>query len=51
MTFEVMGLQIQAAQGASNADQIATEQTKLNTNIALDEAAAGQASTAVSFDG
>ena len=51
VTFEVMGLQIQQAQGKDVADQIATEQKKLDNNISLDKAAAGQASTAVDFSG
>lgn len=44
---EVQGLQIQAAQGKDTAADIATETTKLNNNIALDKAAAGQASKGV----
>ena len=51
LTLEVTGLQIQQAQGQDVSSQITTEQGKLNTNIALDVAAAGQASQAVSFDG
>lgn len=51
VTAEVLVLQIQAAQGADKADKIAEEQKKLTKNISLDVAAAGQASTAVSFDG
>lgn len=51
LTLEVTGLQIEQAQGKDVADQITTEQTKLNTNIALDQKAAGQASQTVSFDG
>jgi hypothetical protein len=31
-------------------EKLATEQTKLNNNIALDEAAAGEESTFLSFD-
>jgi len=51
LTGEVLGLQIEQAQGKDTASQIATEQTKLTNNINLDKKAAGQASTAVSFDG
>lgn len=42
-----MTLQIQAAQGDGDQDKIDEETTKLNTNIALDKAAAGQTSTGV----
>jgi hypothetical protein len=48
-TAEVLGIQVEAAQGGSDSD-LAAEQTKLANNIKLDTAAAGQASTAVSFD-
>ena len=51
VTFEVMGLQIQQAQGKDTSSDIATEQTKLTNNIGLDTKAAGQASTAVDFSG
>ncbi|KKY19991.1 putative small secreted protein [Phaeomoniella chlamydospora] len=51
LTLEVAGLEIEQAQGEDNQDKIDEEQTKLDTNIELDEAAAGQASQAVSFDG
>lgn len=51
VTGEVLALQIQQAQGADNADKITEEQTKLTNNINLDIKAAGQPSTAVSFDG
>jgi hypothetical protein len=51
VTGEVLVLQIQAAQGADNAAKITEEQTKLTNNINLDIKAAGQPSTAVSFDG
>jgi len=49
LQLEVLGLQIQAAQGDSDAtqDKIDEETTKLNTNIALDKAAAGQDSVGV----
>lgn len=50
--LEVLGLQIQQAQtGEDNSAKIAEEQTKLNTNVALDTAAAGQASQSVDFQG
>ncbi|WWC64018.1 uncharacterized protein I303_106624 [Kwoniella dejecticola CBS 10117] len=39
-------LRIQAAQGEDTADKLAEEQTKLDKNIATDEASAGEASTA-----
>ena len=45
----MLGIQIEAAQGDSDSD-LAAEQTKLANNIKLDNTAAGQASTAVSFD-
>ena len=51
MTGEILALQIQAAQGASNADKIAQEQKKLDNNIKLDTAEAGQASTDIAFSG
>jgi hypothetical protein len=49
LTAEVLGIQIDAAQGGDDSD-LAAEQAKLTNNIKLDTAAAGQASTAVSFD-
>jgi hypothetical protein len=49
LTAEVLGIQVEAAQGGSSSD-LAAEQTKLAKNIQLDTAAAGQASTAVSFN-
>jgi hypothetical protein len=49
LTVEVLCIQVDAAQGGSSSD-LAAEQTKLANNIKLDTAAAGQASTAVSFD-
>ncbi|PMD20242.1 hypothetical protein NA56DRAFT_574151 [Hyaloscypha hepaticicola] len=48
LTAEVLGIQIDAAQGGSSSD-LAAEQAKLANNIKLDTAAAGQASTAVDF--
>ena len=51
LTLEVTGLQIQQAQGQDVASQTTAETTKLNTNLTLDQAAAGQASQAVGLDG
>jgi len=51
LTAEVLADKIKAAQGDSSATaDAAAEQVKLTNNIKLDTAAAGQASTAVSFD-
>lgn len=49
LTAEVLGIQIDAAQGGDSTD-LAAEQTKLANNIKLDTAAAGQPQTAVSFN-
>ncbi|KAK6205877.1 hypothetical protein LQW54_008172 [Pestalotiopsis sp. IQ-011] len=49
--LETTALQIEQAQGDDNQSQIDAEQTKLDTNVALDEKAAGEASTAVNFTG
>ncbi|KAH6719833.1 hypothetical protein DL95DRAFT_380477 [Leptodontidium sp. 2 PMI_412] len=49
LTAEVLGIQVEAAQGGDDSD-LAAEQKKLANNIALDTAAAGQDSTPVSFD-
>ncbi|TVY93307.1 hypothetical protein LAWI1_G001043 [Lachnellula willkommii] len=49
LTAEVLGIQIDAAQGGDGSD-LAAEQAKLTNNIKLDTAANGQASTAVPFD-
>ncbi|KAH8602435.1 hypothetical protein B0O99DRAFT_648188 [Bisporella sp. PMI_857] len=46
----ILKLQAQQAQGQDVEEKLATEQTKLNNNIALDEAAAGEESTFLSFD-
>jgi len=46
----VIKLEAQQAQGEDVAEQLATEQTKLDNNIATDKENAGQASTAVPFD-
>lgn len=49
---DVLRLQIQAAQGKTGLDaQIATQQKKLDTNVALDVKSAGKASTAIDFAG
>ncbi|RDW94382.1 hypothetical protein BP5796_00145 [Coleophoma crateriformis] len=50
LTAEVLGIQVKAAQGGSSSS-LAAEQAKLKNNIALDTAAAGQASTSVTFSG
>ena len=47
LTGEIMGLQIQAAQGKDTSDDIAAEQTKLDSNVKLDEGSAGDASQSV----
>jgi hypothetical protein len=49
LTTEVLGIQIDSAQGGDSSD-LAAEQAKLASNIQLDTAANGQASTSVSFD-
>ncbi|KAF8969584.1 hypothetical protein BDZ97DRAFT_1902392 [Flammula alnicola] len=49
LTASVLKLTVQAAQGQDTSADLATEQTKLKSNIALDKAAAGQASTALQF--
>jgi hypothetical protein len=52
LELEVLGLQIEQAQtGKDNSAQITAEQTKLNSNIKLDTAAAGQTSQSVDFQG
>ncbi|KAF4636964.1 hypothetical protein G7Y89_g1102 [Cudoniella acicularis] len=51
LTATVLSLQIQAAQGTDTSAKLTAEQTKLDKNIALDTAAAGQTATAVQFDG
>ncbi|KAK5468091.1 hypothetical protein LTS15_001064 [Exophiala xenobiotica] len=47
LQLEVLGLQIEAAQGNVDQAKIDEGTTKLNSNIALDEAAAGQTSVGV----
>jgi hypothetical protein len=47
LQLEVLALQIEAAQGDADQAKIDEETTKLNKNIALDEAAAGQDSVGV----
>ncbi|KAF2193299.1 hypothetical protein K469DRAFT_735232 [Zopfia rhizophila CBS 207.26] len=51
LQLEVMDLMIEQAQGEDVADKIAEEQTKLDTNVQLDQEAAGQASQSVQFNG
>ena len=46
-----MALQIKQAQGQNVSSDLSTERGKLDNNIKLDQAAAGQASQAVSFNG
>ncbi|UPL00072.1 hypothetical protein LCI18_011006 [Fusarium solani-melongenae] len=50
LTATMLKLQIQQAQGEDVADKMETENKKLQNNISQDEAAAGQASTFLSFD-
>ena len=47
LKLEVLALQIEAAQGNGDQTKIDEEQTKLNNNISLDTAAAGQVSVGV----
>ncbi|KAI1077117.1 hypothetical protein F5B20DRAFT_281965 [Whalleya microplaca] len=49
--LETMALQIEQAQGADNQAKIDAEQKKLDTNVATDKKAAGQASQSVDFTG
>ncbi|KFY63249.1 hypothetical protein V496_04098 [Pseudogymnoascus sp. VKM F-4515 (FW-2607)] len=52
LSAAVLALQIEEAQGDNSvASKLEEEQKKLANNIALDAAAAGQGSTAISFDG
>ncbi|KEY70655.1 hypothetical protein S7711_02257 [Stachybotrys chartarum IBT 7711] len=51
LTATMLKLQAQAAQGEDVAAKMETESQKLQNNIAQDEAAAGQPSTDVDFDG
>ena len=51
LQLEVLSLQIDGAQGKDTTAKVAAETKKLNNNIALDKAAAGQASTPVDFTG
>jgi hypothetical protein len=49
---DVLRIQIEAAQGKTgSASELSAQQAKLATNVALDVAAKGQASTAISFAG
>lgn len=47
LQLQVLALQIQGAQGKPDPAKLAEETTKLNKNIALDTAAAGEASVGV----
>lgn len=51
LTATVLKLQAQQAQGQNGATKLTEEQTKLDKNIALDVAEAGNPSTSVQFDG
>lgn len=51
LTATIKKLEAQQAQGEDVADKLADEQKKLDNNIAQDEAAAGNASTNLEFDG
>ncbi|KAK3898950.1 hypothetical protein C8A05DRAFT_18545 [Staphylotrichum tortipilum] len=51
LQLQVLALQIEAAQGKDTATKLAAETKKLNKNVQLDKAAAGQASTSVDFQG
>jgi hypothetical protein len=49
---DVLRIQIEVAQGnTASQSELAAQQAKLATNVALDQAAAGQTSTAISFTG
>ncbi|PMD61639.1 uncharacterized protein K444DRAFT_662662 [Hyaloscypha bicolor E] len=49
---DVLRIQIEVAQGNTGSQsELATQQAKLATNVALDKAAAGQSSTAITFSG
>jgi len=50
LTATILKLKVQQAQGQNVADQLAKEQAKLDNNIKLDKAAAGQAATKLSFN-
>ncbi|KAH7013795.1 small secreted protein [Ilyonectria destructans] len=50
LTATILKLQAQQAQGEDVADDLATETTKLNNNIAQDKEEAGNASTFLAFD-
>ncbi|KAK1599339.1 uncharacterized protein LY79DRAFT_504361 [Colletotrichum navitas] len=50
LTATVLKLQAQEAQGSDVASKLATEQKKLDNNIKLDTAEAGNACTALKFD-
>jgi hypothetical protein len=49
---DVLRIQIEVAQGNTGSQsELAGQQAKLATNVALDTAAAGETSTAISFTG
>lgn len=49
---DVLRIEIETAQGnTASSSQLAQQQTKLATNVALDVKAAGQKSTPISFGG
>jgi len=49
---DVLRIQIEVAQGNTGSQsELAAQQTKLATNVALDKKAAGQASTSITFTG
>ena len=49
---DILRIQIEVAQGnTASQSELAGQQTKLAANVALDKAAAGQTSTAISFSG
>lgn len=47
LQLEVLAIQIEAAHGSPDDEKLAEEMGKLNNNIKLDEAAAGQAAVGV----
>ncbi|KAK2065163.1 hypothetical protein LY76DRAFT_611741 [Colletotrichum caudatum] len=50
LQLEVLALQVQQAQGASNQAKIDAEQKKLDNNVNLDKGAAGKPSKSVAFN-
>ncbi|KAH6650796.1 hypothetical protein F5144DRAFT_60645 [Chaetomium tenue] len=51
LQLQVLALQIEAAQGKDTAEKLAKQQKKLDKNVKEDEAAAGQTSASVDFQG